>query len=212
MLQNNNKFYKFVTTKLLYENIRTYPFLYFLLKKLSADELAYISSIHLFGSVARGDMRPETDIDIFINCNDNTEFLRKRIDEIRENFYESKIFEEWRLMGVESPINIIVGKLEEWDMKNEVMKGIMMYGKGIGRNNIHEYVIVKWKVPRDVRKRVTLNRKLFGYWGKRKRYSGIVDKNNRISNAILIPTYRLDDVLELLKNLNIEYNTMRVFI
>lgn len=86
-----------------------------------------INKIILFGSVARGDFSEESDVDIFIDCDDKFE---KDLLKMLSLFRESQMHKIWRLKGVAQDISLKVGRLHEWKLRREVISsGILLYGK-----------------------------------------------------------------------------------
>ena len=87
-----------------------------------------ISSIILFGSVARGDFDKKSDVDIFIDVKnkDNVRKVEEIID-LALNEFELKARDVWHIRNIKNPIKCIVGVLkdERW---SELRKDIQSYG------------------------------------------------------------------------------------
>ncbi len=189
-----------------------YSFLCFLLRNLSAEDMGSIKAIYLFGSVASGNPRPDSDVDIFVDCKKDVKVVGKAVQRIREMFYESEVFDKWKLQGVENPLNIITGRLEEYRSAQNITKGIVMYGRQVPAG-MKEYFVVSWSPVKDVKKRVKVSRKLFGYWGRNKKYRGIVSPGERIAgSAVIVDSEKAEKVISVLRDAGIEYNTRSVFV
>ncbi len=75
----------------------------FLLETLD-KESNKINQIILFGSVARGEDTKKSDVDLFIDANENK--LEEKINQIKEEFYGSvKVRKYWNLLGIKNKIN-----------------------------------------------------------------------------------------------------------
>lgn len=185
-----------------------YAFISYLLRKISPSELEKIRDIYLFGSVVSGNIRLSSDIDIFIDG----ELNKKIVDRIVEEFYASNFAKFYRKIGVENPINVIVGKLEEWPkLKASIRRAsIHMFGK-IAKGEREAYLIW-WEPPKVPKIKVALHRKLFGYFGARKRYAGLLEeRGERIgSNSILVRDP--EPFVEIFKKLNVKFKMRRIFL
>lgn len=153
-----------------------------------------IDSIILFGSVSRGDFDKESDIDIFINIKNSTKKDKEIIRKITNNFYNTKSFEKWKLLGIKNDFSVMVGNIDsdEWtNLRRSIMTdGILLYGKYLAKpKKMNHYVLVSYGSIKNDKKRVNLHRKLFGYALNGKRYQGTIEKENGIrvsSNSFLI--------------------------
>ena len=179
-----------------------YSFISYLFRRLSINEIKSIKGIYLFGSVAEGRATPESDVDIFIDS-------KKEFKINVEGFYNTKDFKFFKEIGIENPINVIIGKLNEWNLKLPIERGsIVLYGKNILSKE--EAYIVWWKTPKD---NVNFHRRMFGYYGKNKRYEGLIEKINGMrigKNTIL--TKDIDKVIKLMKEFNVKFKMRRVFL
>ena len=179
-----------------------YSFISYLFRILNTDEIKSIKGIYLFGSVAEGRARPESDIDIFIDS-------EKEFKVNVERFYNTREFKLFKEIGIENPINLIVGRLEDWNLKLTIEKNsIVMYGKKISTKE--EAYIFWWETPKE---NVNFHRRMFGYYGKNKRYKGLIEKigGMRIGkNAILIKN--ANKVIEVMKEFNVKFKMKRVFL
>ncbi len=162
--------------------------------------MAHIENIILFGSVARGDFDKKSDIDIFINIINPGKKDEDKARKITNNFYNTKCFEKWKLLGVQKDFSAIVGNINSasWsDLRRSIMTdGIVLYGKYLSSpEKMSHYVLVSYNAVKNDKKRVTLHRKLFGYKLKDKKYRGIIENENGIrvsvnSFLIKIESYR----------------------
>ena len=145
-------------------------FVSYLLQNLKKEEISKIKSIILFGSVAIGKADKESDIDIFIDSPDKK--IEKEVKEIIHSFYNSsKLKNYWNLLNIKNEINVIVGQLDNWKLKDSMLgNAIILYQKYTpkleeGKNK----VILSWSNIKPDSKRVMLNKKKSGYshYGKK---------------------------------------------
>ena len=80
-----------------------------------------INKIILFGSVARGDFNPESDIDLFIDADKR---LEKEINNLLLLFKFSEAQKVWEMKKVTNGLSLKVGSLSQWGLRREV---IMLY-------------------------------------------------------------------------------------
>ena len=178
---------------------------------------ARINSIILFGSVARDEATKESDVDIFIDTQGNEKNLEKEIKKITDQFFDSIKFKKyWQLLNVKNEINIIVGKLEEWKLKDSMLgSSIILYQKYApklkeGKN----MTILTWENVRQNSNRVMFNKKVFGYNYYGKFYNGLLQKYDGKklgTNTIIVPIEHLNDFTKLFKEFKITLKIMRVF-
>ena len=144
---------------------------------LSSEKFpASIKSIILFGSVARGDFHRESDIDIFIDTNTDIPKTKKVVEILLEEFYGSKFCKVWNTLGVRNQIRVLVGDLEKSELKHSIISdGITLYSKFKAGMEGGPYLLCSYSPIKDSRKRMGIERKLFGYRAKGKRFNGIVD-------------------------------------
>jgi predicted nucleotidyltransferase len=152
-------------------------FVSFVLENL--NELEKIKSIILFGSVARGEETKDSDVDLFFDTDDKK--IGKKIETIRENFFKSVKYKNyWKLHGIDNEINIISGKLDEWELKDSIAgNSILLYGKYSPRieKGINK-VIISWKNPKNNSLRVMITKKISGYKHTGRSYKGILETYN----------------------------------
>lgn len=163
-----------------------------------------INRIILHGSVARGDFDEKSDVDIFVDSNKN----EKKIQQILNDYYKTKKFNEWKLKGINNPISVLIGKLDEkeWkELKRAIINtGIMLYGKYKEKaEKTNQYVLFSFGSIKPDKKRVLVYRKLFGFNIRGKRYVGLADKVNAVKigkGAILVPIEYSQKIIDFFKN------------
>lgn len=175
-----------------------------------------INSIILFGSVARGEAKKESDVDIFIDLLKFDKKIEKEIQDIKEKFFDSVKYKKyWKIFGIENEINIAVGELDKWPLKDSMVgNSIILYQKYSptlkgGKNKI----ILSWISSKNNSHRVMLNKRLFGYNHYGKRYQGMLQKLNgeKIgNNIILIPAEFLNEFLKLFRTSKITVKIRRI--
>ncbi|MBS3123719.1 nucleotidyltransferase domain-containing protein [Candidatus Woesearchaeota archaeon] len=150
----------------------------FLLQQLK-EEARKVKQIILFGSVARGEAGKKSDIDIFIEVNDeiDEEKLEPKIKIIKDEYYESvKVKKYWTLLGIEQEISCTLGKLSEWEtLKRSIQaNGIVLYGKyqeSINKNNgdLEPQTILIITPRKNRQQNIAVWRELYGYKQKVKK-------------------------------------------
>src|SRR3989344_8710072 len=122
-----------------------------------------INSIILFGSIARDESDKNSDIDLFIDTNEKIE---GEINKIKDKFHDSiKYKKYWALLGIKNEINIVVGELDNWKLKDSMLgNAIVLYqhysAKLSGGKN---KAILYWENIKPDVKRVMLNKRIYGY-------------------------------------------------
>jgi len=190
-------------------------FISFLMQNLK--ETKQIKSIILFGSAARGEAKKDSDIDVFIDVSENEKQIDKEARKLAEKFFDSIKFKNyWKLLGIENEINVIVGKLEKWKLKDSMLgSSIVLYehykpklekGKNLA--------ILNWSNIKPNSKRVMLNKKLFGYTHYGRKYSGLIEKEKgrKIgSQVIAVPIEKLNIFLKSFHDLGASVKINRIF-
>ena len=144
------------------------------------ENVGGIRNIILFGSVARGKFDKESDIDIFIDSA-KPAAIERQMKNILKKFKKTERFEKWALKGVKANLNPIAGDLKsrEWESMGISLNsdGIVLYGKySSPPEDLKQSIIFSYGRITDMKKRVNLHRKLFGYTISGKRYPGVIDE------------------------------------
>ncbi len=187
----------------------------FLMQNLKETE--NIKSIVLFGSVARKQATKESDVDIFVDVENNEKKVEKEISKKVDDFFNSVKFEKyWKLLNINNEINVVVGKLDEWKLKDAMLgDAIILYQKyspklDKGKNK----AVLTWGTIKNNSKRVMLNKKIFGYKYYKNYYKGLLEKYNGEklgSNVILINLENLNLFLKIFHKFKIPVEIRRVF-
>lgn len=182
----------------------------FLLQHLPGERASHIRTIIFFGSGARGEAGKESDIDLFVEAEGETDKLEKEIDEIAERFYDSvKYTEYWKLLGVRQLLSIKIGNYQEWKNLYPALlaDGKVLYGKYFSTNyEGRGRMLFFWENILSQKKRTNVYRSLFGYKDKGKTYRGLVEKYNaqRLSKgSILVPVEYGQTFRDLFKKLKV---------
>ncbi len=185
----------------------------FLIEKLGKDT-SEIDNIILYGSVARGTADKESDIDIFIDTSHN---IKERINEILEEFYDSREYTLFRSKGVNNEIELKIGELTEW---KDLHRSISSSGKVLwGRYKTTEEpigtehkIIFSWdKIGRS---RSSFLNRLYGYESKDKKIIGLLEKwgGKKIGkSSIMIPIQHKEDMLGLVEEYNVNAKNIEVY-
>lgn len=155
--------------------------------------LASIDRIILFGSVARGDFNRESDIDLFIDTKDKK--IEKDVKKLADAYSKTSKARAWQLKGIQNTFSCIVGILdsEEWkDLKRGMVNhGLILYDKyKATAEKIHQYTLFSFENIRPESLRVTVNRALFGFRVKSKKYPGLAERYGLVKlgkGTILVP-------------------------
>lgn len=178
----------------------------------------HMDRIILFGSVARGDFDRESDIDIFV---DTSRDIGKDVLSTLNLFKESEINRKWKLRGVGNEISVKTGKLDEWDLRrNVISNGIILYGKFKEvPENVKYYLLVKMNFSKMKRKeKIKIWRKLYGY--KQKVGSKIYESGGllkelggkKIENGvILVPMGKKGEIIGFLSESGVEYQVNEIW-
>lgn len=162
-------------------DLRSYAmdFASFAILKLGAESDS-VKSVVLFGSVARGDSSPKSDVDIFIDVISDEKELSKKIESITEEFYKSARFlKYWKLLNVNNEIKPVVGKLDEWkDLKKSIIfNGVVLYGRFLeSSKRASKKILLLWENIKPQSRRVTINKQVFGYTHYGKKYGGLLSR------------------------------------
>ena len=190
-------------------------FVSFLLQNLKETE--QIKSIILFGSAARNEAGKDSDIDIFIDVSENEGKIEREARKIAEKFFNSVKFKNyWKLLDTKNEINVIAGKLGEWNLKDSMLgSSIILYQKYSpvlekGKNK----AILRWDNIKPNSKRVMLSKKIFGYKHYKRYYKGLLEsyEGKKLgANVILIPVEQLSLFLKEFHKFKIPAKMFRVF-
>ena len=177
----------------------TYDFISILQSNIIS--ISEIKSIILFGSIARKDYDKESDIDIFIEVNEESN--SKKIEELVDksiNQFEIKARETWHLKGIKNPIKCIIGNLNEkkWEeRRNEILSNnILLYGSmNYKKEELSPFYLFQYSLKGlKQNKKVDFLRKTLGYSSKKKKktyiHPGLIDEIKGIKlekNNLLIP-------------------------
>ncbi len=184
-----------------------------MIEKLGKDT-SEIDNIILYGSVARGTADKESDIDIFIDTSHN---IKERINEILEEFYDSREYTLFRSKGVNNEIELKIGELTEW---KDLHRSISSSGKVLwGRYKTTEEpigtehkIIFSWdKIGRS---RSSFLNRLYGYESKDKKIIGLLEKwgGKKIGkSSIMIPIQHKEDMLGLVEEYNVNAKNIEVY-
>ncbi|MBU0959336.1 MAG: nucleotidyltransferase domain-containing protein [Nanoarchaeota archaeon] len=192
-------------------------FVSFLFQNLKKNEKDKIKSLILFGSVARGDAGTDSDVDIFIDIMGDEKKIERESLKLVDKFFGSfKFKKHWNLLGIQNEINIVVGKLEKWKLRDSMLgNSIILYQKYSprleeGKNKI----LLIWSVVKNNSKRVMLNKKLIGYNYYGRKYKGMLEiyEGNKLgSNVISIPSEHLNLFLKEFHKFKVNVKIIRVF-
>lgn len=186
-----------------------YDFVRILVDKIGDEAKGII----LFGSVARGNPDPESDVDVFVNVPERKAKVMQGVANKAVNEFEVYALRSWKLKGMNLPIRCIVGDInsKRWSaLKREMISsGIVLYGnymelpEGLKPRFIFSFTLARLKHN----KRVSFVRKLYGHSTKvgLKTYAqkGILQKlgGEKLNPGIvLVPSESYREMHEFFKN------------
>ena len=149
----------------------------FFVQKLPEEDLASISSIVLFGSSARREAAPDSDLDLFVETDRETS-LRSQMKTLQEEFLSSvKVTRYWALLATPPEIQLVIGRAQDHEhlAAGLLADGIVLYGRyrGIEARST-PMVLMTWTLGKRPGTQTNLYRNLYGYRARGKSYPGLV--------------------------------------
>ncbi len=182
-----------------------------------------IRRILLFGSIARGNSRKDSDVDLFIDVDDKD---REKVDELVKealNEFELKASKTWKLRGIDNAIVPIVGDLtaNQWrELGNEIASyALVLYGKYEGESKKNEHlVLIEYDLSKTRQKeKVHFLRKLIGYSSKKGKkvyaHSGLLQRVHakKIASALIAGIQVSPEITALLKEFKIPFTIQEIW-
>src|SRR3989338_953254 len=189
-----------------------------ILSSLSGSEKKRINNVILFGSIAQMRSSEESDVDIFFDTDAPKTFqtrLRSRINKIIDELKITPRALEFKIKKIDNEINVIVGKLDEWnDLQRSIASdGIILYGKYQPKTSSEElYVIFSWE-NLGKSKGAVLN-KFYGYKIGKRRYPGLIEKIRGIKlgrGTIMVRSENRQIIIDVLEKYGIDYSMFEVW-
>lgn len=182
---------------------------------------AIVQRVLVFGSVARGDFDEESDIDVFIDVED--EGYEKRIRGRLDLFEVSEDARKHHLEGIRNPISLRVGRLETWDSLQQAIAGsaVTLYGpSGVSPENMEGQGLFELDLAdMDRAKKVKIWRTLYGYSQKvgERTYTskGKVETlgGTRLGRGVLlVPLRSIGDMAGFLNGEGVRYKVREVWL
>jgi len=192
-------------------------FVSFLFQNLKNDEISKIKSVILFGSVARDEADKKSDVDLFIAVIGENRKIEKSVFGVKNKFFDSVKFKKyWRLLGVNNEMNILVGRLKEWKLRDSMLgSSITLYQKYTSKlEDGKSKVILIWGVIKNNSKRIMLNKRILGYTYYGKKYKGILEicEGEKLgSNVIILPVEHLSLLLKEFRKFKVPVKIKNIF-
>jgi len=203
-----------------------FSYLYDFVSQLLDNSLLFdkIKQIVVFGSVARGDFTPESDLDIFIELkHKNTELIKNAIKSEQHKF-ETRAEKSWYLRGINLPIKIIVGSSEESRWK-ELQEEIKSYGKVIYGNleenptKLKNKLLISYDLTSLLQKhKMSFLRKIYGYSIKKNKksylFEGLIKElsGEKIGpNNLIIPVENWIKMKQIFEQFKIKYTIKQFY-
>lgn len=171
----------------------------------------------LFGSVVAKEFDKESDIDIFLETEENDEIIQKLL-----NQFEKTKGGNWKLKGIENQISLKIGSLKKWPQLRRSMQshGLVLYGSFKEMpEKVENYIFFLLNFDNLKRaKKVNLWRKLYGYTQKikDKRYTqkGLVAQlgGKKLERGVVgISSFKANDFKRFLIKNNVKYKLIEVW-
>jgi len=185
------------------------------MRKLS--DVSKIKNIILYGSVAKSISTKESDVDIFLDVENDTKSMRKDVRKVLDNFYESKESIIFKLLGIDNEIKLKIGRLNDWkDLKRSILSdGFVLWGKmesGKPLKTEHK-IIFYW--DRINKNRGAFLNKIYGYKTGKKEYKGFLSRTGGIKlgkSCIMIPIRYRDTMIDIIKKYKVNSKAVEVFV
>ncbi len=166
-------------------------------------------SIIVYGSIVRGEEDKESDIDLFIDCQEDTQYIREKFNSAIESIKKRDL---WKIRGINYPVSFVcddINKSKWIPLKHEMMRdAIVLYDKFKELpKGLENHLIIRYDL-KDVaeKEKVRISRKLYGYSiiKKKKKYAqrGLVEKYEGIKlgrGIFIIPTTQFGNIESILK-------------
>lgn len=167
--------------------------------------LQSVRKIILFGSAVRGDFRPDSDIDLFIDVSSAPKIEKIVLKE--QSLFEKRIEKTWELRGIALPLKIQLGDLNHprWEALQEQ---IAQYGKIVygpyeqAPKGLQHYTLMTYRLSSlKQKKKMGFLRTLYGYTSKKGKVEykkeGLLGElgGKRIgANSLLIPRDKVREI------------------
>ena len=188
-------------------------FVAYIFKELNESKL--IKKVILFGSGSRNEATKQSDIDIFIETDKKDKKLENKINSLVKDFYSTREYIQFKLIGISNPIHIITGNLNEWkELKKSIEStGIILYApytssEVSGKKNL----LISW--DNIGKNRGAFLNKLYGFTIKGKKYLGLIEKYNgrKIGkSSIILPIEYKDEIFDMIKKYKVNATFIQVY-
>ncbi len=179
------------------------------------NEPKTIRKVILFGSAARNEAAKQSDIDIFIETEKKDKRLENKIDSLIQDFYSSREYIQFKLLGISNSIHVITGSLNEWkELKKSIEStGIILYAPYISSEiSGKKHLLISWESIG--KNRGAFLNKLYGFNAKDKKYSGLIEKysGKKIGkSSIMLPIEHKEEIFNLIKNYKVSAKILEIY-
>ena len=184
-----------------------HAYLSFVLPRLKTK----VKDIILFGSVARGDFGPESDVDLFFNgiTEEEAKKLEWELKSLQKLFTTSKIQELWEQKGITNAITVKAGVLEQWELRGSLLaEGLLLQGKYAGKIAGEGQMLFSLPAIKNLAKRNRIMRALFGRKEKNFKKKGLVPERGgtKMSPTVfMVPLQFSPEIVGLLRKEKIDF-------
>lgn len=192
----------------------------FLMRRLPDNLFGKLRQLVLFGSIATGTATAESDVDMFFDIDAKareTAEAKRALKKAVQDFYLTNDALKFKLEGIDNPVSLHIGKLDEWKELKESIEstGIVLYGTYIPSGKIPKrYAIFYWEGLRIPNRGAFLN-KLYGYTIKaaNKRYPGLLERlgcKKIGKSAFLVPLHHKKEIMQLMEKYGVDYKIVEM--
>ena len=176
-----------------------------------------IRAVYLYGSAVRNDLSRESDIDVFIDCEEHDEkAVEKAGLSAVSRFYDSKDYEKWKLLKFTHPISVNTGTMKSWELRTSIeSEGIILYSKQALTVQGRRETLFSITLPSKREKYLKFTRNFFGRKEKPYKGTGIIDtlQGKKISsNVFTIPKERQKETMIALEKFGVDYSMKEYYI
>ncbi len=174
-----------------------------------------IKSIYLFGSAVHGSLQTASDIDLFVECEKDTEKKTKAlIDSGIIKFTYSKDYQKWKLFKFVHPFSFQIGQLDEWDLKLSIAsEGILLYSKSKVLTMGERKVLFIIEYPKKKKEYIKVRRLIFGRDEPYYQGTGLLNnyRGKKISsNVFIIPKEYQAIIIDILSKEKVSFSMKEI--
>lgn len=205
-------------------NNQIFAYIYDFLQIFFGNSREHIEQVILFGSATGTNLTEDSDIDLFIDVDENTDQVEMLFQKALLEF-ETSQGKKWALQGISYPIKAIIGKINspEWQhLKPDLASnGIVLFDRyKILPKGLEHRVIISYDLSHIAAKdKVKFIRTLYGYSNKIKdkiySHKGLLHKFKglKINNGVIsVPIEYAQQMYDFFKQENMVFSVSEVWV